>query len=740
MPSRGKSSTSTQQRCGSSAARDVVLQQTIGSLFRGKDTTAPLCARTALRQPNTFCDRADYLLRRHDGAWVPIRLSLTLLQSAPRPVSLLQVRDLPAQPSDVEDRLRASERKYRDLVETSNDLIWSIDIEGRFTYVNRNAAMAIFGLEPAEMIGRHFAEFVAPDFVARDLATHQTLQDRMLFQYETVVLHKDGSRVHLRLNSAPVTDDHGYFLGNTGTASNITKWKEAESALSEIQQRFEAFMNSIPLVGFMKDADGRMVYVNKEAEDRFALPAEHFLGKLDHDLWPKEVADALRAADLRVMADTERVELREQVPTPDGVLREWWVVKFPFRDAHGRNFLGGIALDLTERVQLEKALHHSEERYRHLCHRNLAGCFRITLDGRILECNDSFARMFGHSSGEEMCRRSTHDLYFNASVVRVEFMARLRENGFLTNYEMQLRRADGAAIWVLVNVNLLEEQGEKIQVGTVFDITQRKEIEEALRVSETNYRTLINHLDQGIFLKDREFRYVTVNPAFCKSVRRTEAELRGKTISDLFLDKAFTEKSRDIEKQVLAGSHSIDSEDIVQLGRRSHTVRINRTPVKDSEGAVVGVLGICWDVTEQRDLEAQLRHVQKMDAIGHLAGGIAHDFNNLLTIMLGNLSYVLAQKSVGASSMEFIRNAEKAGQRAAALTQKLLGFSHRATQPTVPFSLNQAIDEVVSLTRSSLPANIEVEVRTPPVAGPGRPGTDGPGIDEFDAQRPRCHA
>ncbi len=126
------------------------------------------------------------------------------------------------------------------------------------------------------------------------------------------------------------------------------------------------------------------------------------------------------------------------------------------------------------------------------------------------------------------------------------------------------------------------------------------------------------------------------------------------------------------------------------------------------------MLGICWDVTEHRALESQLRHVQKMDAVGQLAGGIAHDFNNLLTIMLGNLSYINVGNTDPQTTLELVKNAEKAGLRAAELTQTLLGFSRRAALATVPFNLHMAIDEVIRLTRSTLPANIELEVQAEP--------------------------
>lgn len=643
---------------------------------------------------------------------IPVRMALAPVSASPGPLVLLSAHDLRDRRAREE-----SESRLRDFSETANELFWAVDGEGRWLHVNATALRSMVGYEPEEVLGHRFTDFIAPEQVEKDWNAHKEgVQGSSHFGYETVMMHKNGSRVYLSANGRPIYDPDGRLICMTGTSTDITRWKNAEAALIESQHRFEAFMNAVPMVGFMKDADGRMVYLNPEFGKKFGRPVEYFLGKSDSEMWPAEIAQTLREADLQIMRGTRPVELVEHVPTPDGVLREWWVVKFPFRDLQGRVFLGGIAVDLTERQQLEAALRRSEERYRQLWQRNLAGGFRATLAGEILDCNDSFARLFGYHCREEMLHRSTTELYFDLAV-REKFLARVHQQKLLTNYEMRMRRADGAPVWVLENVSLLEEPEGEVLEGTVIDITDRKRAEEALRASESKYRTLINHLDQGIFLKDRELRYVTVNPIFCEGVGKTEEELIGKTLLDVFPNQPLTEKSRLIENAVLNEERSIESEERVIVRGQPNAIRIRRTPVKDAAGTVVGLLGICWDVTEQRELEAQLRLVQKMEAIGQLAGGIAHDFNNLLTIMLGNLSFVLSGSLEFPAALDLLRNVEKAGLRAAELTQTLLGFSHRGTVAAVPCSLNEAIDEVVRLTRSTLPTTIDVEIRAEPRLG-----------------------
>src|SRR5213593_736475 len=127
-------------------------------------------------------------------------------------------------------------------------------------------------------------------------------------------------------------------------------------ALRESEDRFHAFMDNSPAVAFMKDEDGRFVYVNQLFERFFKLTRLQWMGKTDFDLWPEETARQLRDNDRAILAEDRPAEIFETFPGPDGILRHWLVFKFPVKDHAGRRFLGGMAVDITERRHLEQQL------------------------------------------------------------------------------------------------------------------------------------------------------------------------------------------------------------------------------------------------------------------------------------------------------------------------------------------------------------------------------------------------
>jgi nitrogen-specific signal transduction histidine kinase/ActR/RegA family two-component response regulator len=143
-------------------------------------------------------------------------------------------------------------------------------------------------------------------------------------------------------------------------------------------------------------------------------------------------------------------------------------------------------------------------------------------------------------------------------------------------------------------------------------------------------------------------------------------------------------------------------------------LRIVRTPVKDERGAVGGVLGMRWDVTQQRFLEAQLRQAQKMDAIGMLAGGIAHDFNNLLTVIVGNIALALGSLPESHPSRDLMLTAERAGVQANELTNRLLGFARQTILRPVATQLGTCMEETARILRRTVDPRIVLEVRPAP--------------------------
>ncbi len=177
--------------------------------------------------------------------------------------------------------------------------------------------------------------------------------------------------------------------------TRIIDLKRVEEKLRESEERFKVFMDNTPALAFIKDDTGRYVYVNKTFEQLLKTSTETLMGKTDFELWPKEIANELGRADDTVLASGQPTQMSGVLPTPEGDSGCWMISKFPIQDLRGRRFLGGVAVNVTERMQAEERLRQNEEQFR-LIAENVADLIAvIDLEGRRVYNSPSYKTILG---------------------------------------------------------------------------------------------------------------------------------------------------------------------------------------------------------------------------------------------------------------------------------------------------------------------------------------------------------
>ncbi len=251
--------------------------------------------------------------------------------------------------------------------------------------------------------------------------------------------------------------------------------------------------------------------------------------------------------------------------------------------------------------------------------------------------------------------------------------------------------------WLIHSLTVLAIVSIALFFGIYFLQRLVRKRTRALDISEQHYRTLLENLPQMIFLKDRYSTYVSCNELYARMLGLKPGEIAGKSDFEFYPRELAEKYRRDDNEVMTSGTVREMDEDIEIKGERRiiHTVK---SPVKDAQGIVQGVLGIFWDVTDQKAhettrqrLEAQLRQSQKMEAVGRLAGGVAHDFNNILTIILGNTNLLDSSKDISEDGHKLLHEVSQAALRAAGLTRQLLTFSRRQPIEMVPVDMNVVI-------------------------------------------------
>lgn len=568
----------------------------------------------------------EFRIVRPDGEerWLRDRGQFTFAGSgrSRRPIRTLgMISDITEQKRD-EDLQHESEARHRAAFDGSAvGMCQSDPVTGHLLRVNHRFCQML-GYSSSELVSLPCQDILHPDDRGSMFEGLSCLRRGELSEYqaEKRFIRKDGGLIWGDVTVNLVQDPSGRPLRNVAVIKDITEHKKAEEKVRATERQLRAFLDNSAVYGWMKDEEGKYVFLSKNYERHLGVRAEDMLGKTDFDYWPHEAAEQFRANDRSVLATDRAIEVLEEGETADGK-HPWWLChKFPYRDETGRRFVGGLAVDFTDHKRIEDELRKSEQHLTFVIQGVNVGLFDWELSGDTVRYSREWKSQLGYADDEigdrfEEWQSRVHPDDLEPTMAKTRSYLAAPSPGY--EVEFRMRHKNGSWRWILARATLIDgPMGKPVRmIGIHLDITARKEVEESLRETAEQLRLANEAANIGTYFGDIEADCVRYSPELC----------------------AMLGIEAGIDRKLEDGFQFVQPEDLPQLradftaainpagnGRQRTEVRIARpngevrwlltssqVEFRDTPTGRVPwrLVGACLDITERKRTEVSLRQL-----------------------------------------------------------------------------------------------------------------------------------
>ncbi|WEG13472.1 PAS domain S-box protein [Pullulanibacillus sp. KACC 23026] len=509
---------------------------------------------------------------------------------------------------------------FKSIIEYNPDAIFILSIDGIIIEINQ-ATLKLFGYRKEEIQGIHYEELIVPEYIEETRLYFNQVLEGHSPEYETQLLHKNGSKVYLQVKNIPLWEN-GEIIGVFGVAKDITELRHTTDTLHEMEERMRSLFYSTGDAIDILDVNGHVVDVNPAFEKLYGWNREELIGKPLPNIPEfryKQQEDMVAGVDQRCVNKMETFRTNK-----DGQLIAVDLTFSPFVDKNGQ-VLGAaeITRDITERKQLQNSLKESEERYRRVVEYSPKGIV-IHRDGHILFANPYALKLANedHLVGQSIYSY-LHPDFFKISEDRISHAKIGKE---MPRIEERIIRKDGEILDVEIGGVGIQYDGQPATLVILEDITDRKKVEKALQESEKRYKRLVELSPEPIIVhQDGYIQYA--NPACVKLLGAASlSDLEGKNIID-FSPPEFKglvdERIQDLDRTGILVAPT--EEKLLRLDGTLIDVEV--TGISLDYNGKPSYLMMVHDLTRRRQSEEALRHSEEQYRL------IAENMSDLLGVL-----------------------------------------------------------------------------------------------------------
>ena len=588
----------------------------------------------------------------------------------------------------VEREYRESEARLRAILDHAPVPFAVKGRDGRYQFINKKN-LELLGKRFDEVVGKTSHEILpletADTFTRMD---EEVVSRREIWESENEVCYRDGECRTVWTMKFPIFDDSGEINAVGSFGIDLTEQNRIREELSKSEGLFRAVIDNCPLVIALKDLDGRYQLVNRPAKETSPVFSEDIYGKTGFDFRPRKDAENSAARDREVIETRKPQTYETWNRLSDGADHHFLVTKFPVFDGKGDlTGIGFASLETTEIKNAEDALKKSEALFRSFMDNSPLGFALKDVDGRYRMINRWLQDSYGVSEDEYVGKTN-----FDLRPIEAAEKALIRDREIIEGkvsltYEVSDVGDDGEERHFIVNkFPVFDSDGELSRIGfTTLEITEMKHAQDALKESETLFRTVIDNAPVAIGLKDLDGRYQLMNRWQKQSIGMEGDDYRGKTVAD-FLPANVAERTEQRDREVIATRALVSYEisNVDSNGAVYHRL-VNRFPVFGARGELTGIGFASLDISERidaeqrlREMQAELEHVSRLNTLGEMAAGFAHELNQPLAAIRNYAAGAVRRIDSERGSIKDIRLAiDKIAQqalRAGDIIRRIRGF------------------------------------------------------------------